>query len=310
MIPPNIDILSPEADEMLSIFPEELILLDNYNETHGPLDFLTTGETVHIDQMIICFVMQGWLRATINGEEITVAGGEVFTAQPESKGCFKQSSDDCRFIMFIIYPKLLKQVFEDIYINYDRTIYEKSSIHESCSEEQMSVYQLLYTELKKEYLRPEYEHKSLVIRGYLNALLVNNIKLLDVSGSGKEKEGKAESRQYEMFQKFLKALNAYAKHERSVQFYADLLHISPKYLSYVSIQYTGKNASQWIGEYVVHHAKILISIHHKTSKEIADELNFPSLISYNRFFKRIAGVSPKIYKKSINTNTSIGTDDK
>ena len=296
---PLSDILTYDSRDSLGVIPNELVIMDNFREGGGPLDSLNMHEPIHIDQMIICFVMQGRIQARINGEDVVINGGQVLTALPESEGMFVDSSRDCRFILYIIYPEFLKSIFEDLYINYDRTVFEKSFLVESCSEEQMSIYQLLYTELKKECVRPNYEYKLIVVKSYLNALLTNNTKLFEAASSSGKKEGNVGSRQYDMFKKFLDALNEHARTERTVQFYADLLQISPKYLSYVSLQYTGKNASQWIGEYVVHHAKTLISIHHKTSAEIAKELEFPNLISYNRFFKRIAGISPKEYRKSL-----------
>ena len=295
---PVIDILSHDANASMVMIPEELVLLDNYGLVR-PLAPLKTSESVKIDQMIICFVMQGSIHVKINGEETDIMAGQVMTTLPESEGEFINASNDCRFIMFVIFPELLKMTFDDIYINYDRTVYEKGFLIEDCIEEQMSIYQLLYTELRKECVRMNYEYKMVVVRSYLNALLINNMKLIETT-KNQEIQGNTNSRQYDLFQKFLEALNNYAKTERTVQFYADLLHISPKYLSFVALQYSDKNASQWIGEYVVHHAKTMISIHHMTSAEIAQELQFPNLISYNRFFKRIAGITPKEYKKSLN----------
>ncbi len=295
---PITEILSNDAHESIALIPDQLILLDNYGLIN-PLAALQTDTLLSINQMIICFVMQGNIQVRMNGEEAEIRGGQVLTTLPESEGTFHKASADCRFIMFIIFPDLLKQTFEDIYINYDRTVYEKGFLIEDCSEEQMSAFQLLYTELKKECIRANYEYKMIVIRSYLNVLLINDIKLFETTKKA-DTLADISSRQYDIFQKFLEALNEHAKTERTVQFYADLLHISPKYLSFVSLQYSNKNASQWIGEYVVHHAKTLISIHHKSSAEIASELKFPNLISYNRFFKRIAGMSPREYRRSLN----------
>ena len=298
MLSPVVDILSREANTSLAMIPDEIILLDNYGQV-SPLAPLQTNQSIKIDQMIIFFVMQGTVQVKINGIETEIQGGQALTTLPESEGAFISASPDCRFIMFVIFPDILKKTFDDIYINYDRTQYEKGFLIEDCTEEQMSIYQLLYTELRKECVRMNYEYKLIVIRSYLNALLLNSMKLFEVDES-KEHTGNTTSRQYDLFQRFLDALNEHAKTERTVYFYANLLNISPKYLSYVSLQYSDKNASQWIGEYVVHHAKTLMSVHHKTSSEIAKELQFPNLISYNRFFKRIAGITPKEYKKSLN----------
>lgn len=294
---PNIDLLSREPSESTGVIPGELVLLNNYGSIN-PLSALNTYEPVIIEQMVICFVMQGKLKALINGTEVEVNGGQVLTTLPNSEGLFKSASDDCRFIMFIIYPDILQKTFEDIYINFDRTLHEKYFVVNNCTEEQMSIYQLMYTELKKECVRADYEYKMIVVRSYLNALLINDIQLFENRKTESAHVNKT-SRQYTLFQKFLDALNKHASEERSVNFYANLLNVTPKYLSSVSMTYSQKNASQWIGEYVVHHAKTLMSVQHMSSAEIVEELQFQNLISFNRFFKRVAGITPKEYKKSL-----------
>jgi len=299
MTSPFVSILSPEANEAVTIVPDELILLDNYGLIN-PLLPLNKKIDVRIDQMVICFVMQGKLNAHINGYDITIEGGQVLTTLPESEGGFLDASNDCRFIIFIIYPEILRQTFDDLYINYDRSSYDKGFLVEKCTEEQMSIYQLLYTEIKKECMRYDYEYKLVVLRSYINALLINNVKLFEASNE-MDTQSNLSSKQYNIFQKFLKALSTYSKTERSVQYYANLLNITPKYLSFITLQYSNKNASQWIDEYVVHCAKNLISIHHLKSSQIVKVMNFQNLISFNRYFKRVTGLSPKEFRKNTNT---------
>lgn len=294
------EIISQEPGEAKGVIPGELILLSN-SGGHNPLSVLTPFESIIIEQMGICFVMQGKLKVIINGIDVEVNGGQVLATLPQSEGVFKSASDDCRFLIFIIYPDILRKTLDDIYINFDRTMHEKSFKLCDCTEEQMSMYQLMFTELKRECLRSDYEYKLIAVRSYLNALLLNNTNIFDQSLSKNiDTNASKTSRQYDLFQKFLDALNKYSLKERSVTFYANLLHVTPKYLSYVATLYSDKNASQWIGDYVVHHAKTMMSVQHKSSAEITEELQFQNLISFNRFFKRIAGMTPKEYKKSLN----------
>ena len=296
----SIEILSQEPSDSKGVIPDELILLSN-SGGNNPLSILTPFESFMIEQMVIFFVMQGKLKVIVNGNDIEVNGGQVFTTMPQSEGVFKSASDDCRFLVFMIYPDILRKTLDDIYINYDRTIHEQSFKVCDCTEEQMSMYQLMYTELKRECIRTDYEYKLIAVRSYLNALLLNNMDILNQSLSKSiDTNASKTSRQYDLYQKFLDALNRHCIKERSVTFYADLLHITPKYLSYVCTLYSDKNASQWIGEYVVHHAKTLMSVQHKSSAEIVEELQFQNLISFNRFFKRITCITPKEYKKSLN----------
>lgn len=55
-------------------------------------------------------------------------------------------------------------------------------------------------------------------------------------------------------------------------------------------------SSDWIDDYVILEAKALLKSGKLTIQQISDELNFPSQSFFGKYFKRIAGVSPKEYK--------------
>ena len=96
---------------------------------------------------------------------------------------------------------------------------------------------------------------------------------------------------------FLKQVQAFHKQERKVEFYADRLCLSPKYLSQTIKSYSGKTAGEWIDEYVVLEAKVLLRSTNMTIQQIGDELNFPSQSFFGKYFKRLTGMSPKAYRE-------------
>ena len=112
-------------------------------------------------------------------------------------------------------------------------------------------------------------------------------------------KGKAVSRQENIYRQFIDLLNLYADREREVQFYADQLGISPKYLSTITQTYSGKNASEWIADYVVGLAINLMREKKCKIQEVSTLLNFPTQSFFGRFFgrffKRATGMSPKKY---------------
>ena len=276
--------------------PGELLLFDNYG-ANDPVKYLGTDAMKLYNMTILC-VLRGKIMLKINGESVIINGGQALTALPETEVSVTSVSDDKKYLLIVIYPDMLHKTYEDIYLNNDKTTFDKGYMLGSCNEEVMSMYQILYSELKKECLRPEYEFKMIAVRSYLNALLINNMNLYGISD---RIDIDPNSRQYDVYQKFLKELNNHANMERTVKFYADLLDISPKYLSYVCLQYSGKNASQWISDYVVHNAKTQMNFHHMSVAETANRLNFPSINSFNRFFKRVTGLSPREYIISLKT---------
>lgn len=97
-------------------------------------------------------------------------------------------------------------------------------------------------------------------------------------------------------EKFLNKVREHYKTERSVEYYAQQMQLTANYLSHVVKEVTKKTASQWIDEYVTLEAKALIKSTDMTIQEIADELNFPSQSFFGKYFKRMVGVAPKLYK--------------
>lgn len=55
----------------------------------------------------------------------------------------------------------------------------------------------------------------------------------------------------QLFNKFMKLLGGYHTKERSLQFYADKMYLTPKYVSGVIKSFSGRGALEWINEYVV-----------------------------------------------------------
>lgn len=95
---------------------------------------------------------------------------------------------------------------------------------------------------------------------------------------------------------FFKEISKYYKQERSVQFYANLLFITRKYLSKTVKQVTGKTPSFFIDEAVATEAKMLLSDPRLTINEIAQSLNFTDQSTFGKFFKKQVGLAPTSFR--------------
>lgn len=117
----------------------------------------------------------------------------------------------------------------------------------------------------------------------------------------KEEESRSKyshTRQEEIFQRFIGEVEKHYRKERSVKFYADLLCISPKYLSTVIYKISQQLAGEWIDAYVILEAKTLLKSGRLTIQQISEQLNFSNQSFFGKFFKRCAGMSPKEYINS------------
>lgn len=92
---------------------------------------------------------------------------------------------------------------------------------------------------------------------------------------------------------FLKLLREHIKEQRSVNFYANLLYVTPKHLSMCVKEITGKPCGELIGERLVAEAKALLHNQELTIGHVADELNFSDQSFFGKYFKKCTGMSPK-----------------
>lgn len=97
---------------------------------------------------------------------------------------------------------------------------------------------------------------------------------------------------------FMKLVHVHYSRERSVAFYADKLCISPKYLSLLVKETTGKSAAKWIDDFVLMEAKNLLRFSGKNVQQVAYALNFSNQSSFGKYFKHMTGMSPTEYQKS------------
>lgn len=136
-----------------------------------------------------------------------------------------------------------------------------------------------------------------ILKGLTRAFSYTIISLIHSYQKGKD-EHQAISNDLQLFDKFMALLTLHHSRERSVKFYADCLCLTPNYLSYAIKLYSGKTASQWINEYVILEAKILLKNTDIRVKEIAYRLNFISQSAFGKYFKQQTGIGPKEYRQS------------
>lgn len=102
----------------------------------------------------------------------------------------------------------------------------------------------------------------------------------------------------EVFRKFIDFVNKNSKTQRTVDFYADKLCLTPRYLNTLIRQTSGQTMMDWINRSTILEAKVLLKHSNKMIYEIADELHFPSASFFCKFFKKNTGMTPMEYQKS------------
>lgn len=97
---------------------------------------------------------------------------------------------------------------------------------------------------------------------------------------------------------FVRLVRKYFRMEHSVRFYANKLCISPKYLSLVVKEVSGRTAAEIIDEYLLLEAKNMLRFSGKNIQQVAYELNFSNQSSFGKYFKHLTGMSPSEFQNS------------
>lgn len=105
------------------------------------------------------------------------------------------------------------------------------------------------------------------------------------------------SREQITFLKFINLVHQYSKKERKLSFYADKMCMSQHYVGTLIRQASGNTAKDWIERSVIAEAKVMLKNTDMLIYQISDELNFPNVSFFCKFFKRITGLTPLKYQR-------------
>jgi len=100
--------------------------------------------------------------------------------------------------------------------------------------------------------------------------------------------------------RFFRLLAIHYKQYRTVQFYANSLNLTPKYLSTAIKRTTGRPILSWIHEAIMIDAKMLLRTTDMTIQEISEQLNFSSPSAFVQFFRKDTATTPNLYRKRPN----------
>lgn len=87
--------------------------------------------------------------------------------------------------------------------------------------------------------------------------------------------------------------------KRDVASYAKMMELTPKYLTELSNQVTGRPASNWIDYYAARLLRKELSAKDVPFTDIAEKMKFSSLPAFSRYVKRVLGCSPTEYRESL-----------
>ncbi len=269
---------------------DDLVILSSDKST----DWELFRYPCRLDAVVIALCTQGEGRATINLKTCDISRDMIVVNLPENIIRIDRVSEDFRGHIIIVSADFLREARIDLKDTISVYIHLKSHPAHSLSPETVGHLQKFYNLIRECAEEPQSKFRKETLQGLVGAFLYKCGAQL--SSLSFDEERSVKSRREVFFRQFVELLTQYHKEERSVGFYADKMHITPKYMSSLMKEITGRSAAEWIDEYVILEAKTLLKYSGLSIQEVAYELNFSTQSFFGKYFKQHTGMSPGQYK--------------
>ncbi len=257
--------------------------------------------SMQIDMVTIVTCSKGKLQIELNTFPHILRHNEILVCLPNDIiDNWMMSLDFEGSILCLSQSKILEQISENDLWQKAFQLAENPIIQVSEDSLEMSK---LYGAMLMQKIKMKHTlfHREIIISIVKAALyeLLSNVDNNNLITNGK---GLMKQRDI-LFKRFIRLLAQTRVKPRDISWYANQLCVTPKYLSTVCKQASGKTALGWINEYVSLDIRFWLKNSNKTIKEVAHLLKFPNISFFGKYCRTHFGISPTEYRKQLRRQT-------
>ncbi len=282
------------AEISTSYLDDDILIIDNVKVLQHP-------DPVRLQMNMIASCMQGRLKAALNGKVIEVEQGDIFISPPNSTLDIIEVSDDFACMAMCVSNHGMLNILRSHISVWNRAMYVSRMAVVKMNETDTMFYQK-FTDLVRLCLDPRFCERS-SWQPYRREIVETLLKsaLLAVSNlllEGMPQEAVSSSTN-ELFDRFLELLQQADVKHQPVEYFAQQLCITPKYLSIVCKRHSGKTAIDWITEYTLSDITYYLRSTTRSIKEISGILGFSNTSFFGKYVREHLHMSPLKYRESL-----------
>ena len=245
------------------------------------------SEPYRAESYAIEFLRIGSIIMQTQLEQVVVHAPAIIALSPAIIRSFSKHSEEILLDIIFFKPHFFLENQTNVFFLSQHDFFENKNVFQ-LEDRAKTKFEKIFA-LIGETLESNCEHQAAILRSYLYVLIYELDALKDFN--------RKELGQNYLFEKFKEILFKDFTKQRSVDYYANSLNVTRKYLSEVIKVNSGKTARNWIDDFVMLEAKILLQNKALTVNHISEILNFSNQSAFGRFFKIHAAVSPLEYRK-------------
>ena len=269
----------------LSSYQEASLFTTHLEEWQDGPQVITYGA------ILIC--RKGKATVNINYKEWHLHEGAVITVFPNDVVELKVKSEASLFDVEML--KYNASLLREASLQLEQTVY--SSLREDrCRQDTPVVTNIIdsmFALLKVYFNQSECTCISQLVLLLLKAFFVGFHEYLQRNPQNRPDDEVKSYRVRELFNRFMMLMERDYKLSRDVNYYADLMHITSKYLTNIVRQVAGHTPKTIIDQYVILQLKMQLQRSSQSIKEIAWEYHFTDVSFFCRYFKKHTGLTPQ-----------------
>lgn len=278
---------SKSAPEGMFYLSNELFIGQNLSKIFR--QFLDEGVPFLVDDGRIGLVTSGYMRGMVNLVDEYITAGTLVYLGPGSIVQINEVSEDMHIEGLVLREDFLNVALHGhlphSFLGGAKHIIMK--LEEPSQTSVASIMRLIWN------INRQVGHKSEALHGLIYTIF-HYFDFLKAQVDDRQQSPR--SREREIFERFVTLVNEHCRSERSMEFYADKLCITPRYLGSMIKKASGQTAKEWIDRAVVTAAKVMLCHTDKPISTIAYELNFPNDSFFCKYFNRLEGTTPAHYR--------------
>lgn len=291
--------MDTQQDRLLQ-FDRDLLSGKNICSSRGVLVTFPSSlkKLFHMKGLGVIICHRGSFQFSLNQKVCSAKAGESLFIPEEGAFQVLQESEDMEVQILIYQIEPIRNIMGNAVVTmymYSRiTPDEPSCVWTTGEEEEITKYMSLLDSAVEVEENPFklYEQKLLLLALTYRICSMYNRKLVN---DGEEAGG----RKNEVFIRLIQLIEKYYMQERGVEFYADKLCLSPKYLSAVSKSICGYTVQELVFKAIIRKCISLLKNTQKNIQEISNEFGFPNASYFGTFFKKQMGMSPQQYRRNL-----------
>lgn len=268
---------------------EEIVVVEDWCPSSGKAIL-----PARIDALLIILCTAGKGRIGIDLREYDVERDTLVIIQPKNYVHLYEYDSESRANIVACSRRMVEEVLPKLTDLLPLLMHHRTEPVSHLSPEESSELSVFYHFLKRKLAGP---HTPFLQRKVVCMLQAALFEMMDIQHSREENPFEKRSRKEEIMARFILSVSENFRICREVGFYAEKLCITPKHLSAICKEISGRTAGEWIENYVTMEAKVLLKTTDLSVQEISSSLNFANQSIFGKYFKRQTGFSPTEFRR-------------